>query len=325
VNFEKQWAVSQTLAMIAGRAAMKECQHWDTQGHLGMNTPPIVSPEAWEAARQQMLAKEKAHARAGDPLADENRFRNFPPGPDQTEISAPPRAGTYKASRATVENHSRALSRFLIVFCGGVAATLAWWSYGDAARRIIASSYPQLRSLAPPRAVTAPKAPDMIVRNPNQLDATLREPHTMPQSPDRIVVGEELTHNTDQTKTSVDQAPSAQADSIPLKSRGDGASLQPGVPLDIKSAEAKAPQTLSEKGKQVSAASQYDASCLPSVWAVLQKHPGGWPMWTLRAPGHEGTQCWYAASRPRVSNHRPRASDHRTETTGRGLSAPSFP
>src|SRR5712691_7752558 len=25
------------------------------KGHLGMNTPPIVSPEAWEAARQQML------------------------------------------------------------------------------------------------------------------------------------------------------------------------------------------------------------------------------------------------------------------------------
>ena len=30
------------------------------KGHLGMNTPPIVSPEAWEAARQQMLVKEKA-------------------------------------------------------------------------------------------------------------------------------------------------------------------------------------------------------------------------------------------------------------------------
>ena len=318
-----------------------------------MNTPPIVSPEAWETARQQMLAKEKA---ARDALAAEprrmveNHLRSFPPGPlpDQTEVPARPAAssGTTadaqagemaqagprvayefkgpngKVSPTALENHSRALSRFLIVFCGGVAATLAWWSYGDAARRMIASSYPQLRSLASP---TASKAPDMIVPNPNQLDATLREPHTMPQSPDRIVAGEELTHNTDQTKTSVDQAPSAQADSIPLESRGDGASLQPGVPLDIKSTEAKAPQTLSEKGKQVSAASQYDASCLPSVWAVLQKHPGGWPMWTLRAPGHEGAQCWYAASRPTVSNHRPRASDHRTETTGSGLSAPSFP
>ena len=44
---------------------------------------------------------------------------------------------------------SRALSRFLIAFCTGVAAILAWQSYGDAAREMIASSYPQLSWLAP--------------------------------------------------------------------------------------------------------------------------------------------------------------------------------
>src|SRR4029077_15027400 len=33
-----------------------------------MRTPPIVSPEAWEAARQQMLVKEKALTRARDAL-----------------------------------------------------------------------------------------------------------------------------------------------------------------------------------------------------------------------------------------------------------------
>src|SRR5579859_350068 len=38
-----------------------------------MKTPPIVSPEAWNAARQQMLVKEKAHMRAGDALAAERR------------------------------------------------------------------------------------------------------------------------------------------------------------------------------------------------------------------------------------------------------------
>lgn len=38
-----------------------------------MNLPPIVSPEAWEAARQQMLVKEKAHTRARDALAAERR------------------------------------------------------------------------------------------------------------------------------------------------------------------------------------------------------------------------------------------------------------
>ncbi len=43
------------------------------QKGLGMNTPPIVSPEAWEAARQQMLVKEKALMRAHDALAAERR------------------------------------------------------------------------------------------------------------------------------------------------------------------------------------------------------------------------------------------------------------
>ncbi len=38
-----------------------------------MQTPPIVSPEAWETARQQMLVKEKATMRARDALAAERR------------------------------------------------------------------------------------------------------------------------------------------------------------------------------------------------------------------------------------------------------------
>ena len=38
---------------------------------------------------------------------------------------------------------SFALARFMIAFCSGVAATLAWQSYGGAARKMIASSYPQ--------------------------------------------------------------------------------------------------------------------------------------------------------------------------------------
>jgi predicted dithiol-disulfide oxidoreductase (DUF899 family) len=37
------------------------------------HTPPIVSPEAWEAARRQMLVKEKALTRARDALAAERR------------------------------------------------------------------------------------------------------------------------------------------------------------------------------------------------------------------------------------------------------------
>jgi len=46
----------------------------DRNGELpAMRAPPIVSPEAWEAARQQMLVKEKALTRARDALAAERR------------------------------------------------------------------------------------------------------------------------------------------------------------------------------------------------------------------------------------------------------------
>src|SRR5258706_14931349 len=36
---------------------------------LAMNTPPIVSPQEWQAAREQLLVKKKALTRARDVLA----------------------------------------------------------------------------------------------------------------------------------------------------------------------------------------------------------------------------------------------------------------
>jgi hypothetical protein len=39
------------------------------------------------------------------------------------------------------------------------------------------------------------------------------------------------------------------------------------------------------------------STCYPSAPAVRQDHPDAWPAWTLRAPGHEGTRCWYAKTR----------------------------
>jgi predicted dithiol-disulfide oxidoreductase (DUF899 family) len=42
-------------------------------GLLAMKTPPIVSPQEWEAARLQLLVKEKELTRARDALAAERR------------------------------------------------------------------------------------------------------------------------------------------------------------------------------------------------------------------------------------------------------------
>jgi hypothetical protein len=59
----------------------------------------------------------------------------------------------------------RALARFLIALCIGVGGTLAWQSYGDAAREMIAKSSPQLSWLAPQAAAvqTPPAVPPNMV------------------------------------------------------------------------------------------------------------------------------------------------------------------
>jgi hypothetical protein len=239
----------------------------------------------------------------------------------------------------------------LIAFCIGGAATLAWQWHGDEARQMIANSHAQLGWLAPRQPLLVQEAPDTIaapaVSSPDQLDTILGDLHAMRQSLDRIVAGQELmtrsideiatriaarqaptarstdqtaatittgqgqmTRNTDQSTTSVDQAP---AGSIAVESRADGAALQPALRVHVTPGQAGLPQTSSERGKQLPAVSGHDASCFPSASAVLQNHPGASPAWTLRAPSHEGTQCWHVAAQPSGSDHRPRAAAHQRE------------
>jgi len=85
---------------------------------------------------------------------------------------------------------SRALARFLITFCIGVAATLAWQSYGSAAREMIASSSPQLSWLAP-QAARAQTLPNMVASaapspDQQQLKAMLLGLAAMRQSVDQL-------------------------------------------------------------------------------------------------------------------------------------------
>jgi hypothetical protein len=64
---------------------------------------------------------------------------------------------------------SRSLVRSLIIFCTGIAATLAWQSYGDAAREMIANSSPELGWLAPQAAPVAQIASDMPAPAPSAI------------------------------------------------------------------------------------------------------------------------------------------------------------
>ena len=54
-----------------------------------MKTPPIVSPEHWDAARQQLLVKEKAVTRARDALAAERRRMPWMPVDSKYEFIGP--------------------------------------------------------------------------------------------------------------------------------------------------------------------------------------------------------------------------------------------
>ena len=246
-----------------------------------------------------------------------------------------------------------AIPRLLIALCAGAAATLAWWSYGEAARQIIASAYPQLAWLAPRGAISAQKTPDTAALTASAahfsdqqgLDEVLRDVHAIRQSIDRLAAsqeqitrsidliatsvsaGQELTHSADETASSTALAPASDATRIAVESRADGESLQPTQRFDIKPTEARPPQTVSQRDKQLPAASRHDVSCFQSASAVLQNYPGGRPSWTLRAPGHEGTPCWYAAGRPGASDHRSETTPRRETvgTTPNRLSPPPYP
>jgi|GEM_PF-4037528 hypothetical protein len=87
-----------------------------------------------------------------------------------------------------------ALTRVLITLCVSAAAILAWQSYGDAARRIIVSSYAQLGWLAPRTAPVAYSAPDQ-----QRFDAISVDLDAIRQIVDRIaVIQEQITRNVDQ-------------------------------------------------------------------------------------------------------------------------------
>ena len=88
---------------------------------------------------------------------------------------------------------------FLITFCIGVAATLGWQSYGDAAREMIANSYPQLNWLAPQTAPLAQAASDTPAPAPSatpspeqqQLKEMSLAFATMRQSVDKLAAGQQ--------------------------------------------------------------------------------------------------------------------------------------
>lgn len=96
---------------------------------------------------------------------------------------------------------SRAFVRFLFTFAIGVAATFAWQSHGDAAREMIATSFPQLGWLAPPERlaqttpdISAPAALAGPSLDPQQLQAMSLGLAAVRQSVDQLAAQLALGH-----------------------------------------------------------------------------------------------------------------------------------
>jgi hypothetical protein len=45
-------------------------------------------------------------------------------------------------------------------------------------------------------------------------------------------------------------------------------------------------------------------TCFASADSVRRENPMAWPSWTLRAPGREGTKCWYPSTRAMARDRR---------------------
>jgi hypothetical protein len=102
-------------------------------------------------------------------------------------------AGLSKKRPSLRRRSSRSLVRFLVTFCVGVGATLAWQSYGDVARAMIATSYPQFGWLAPQTAPvvqtaadTVPTEPVIPSPDPQELKTMVLDLAAMRQSVDRL-------------------------------------------------------------------------------------------------------------------------------------------
>jgi hypothetical protein len=114
------------------------------------------------------------------------------PSPKHYEILSPVRRSTttrafrvaggeeeWFASEQPSHDKRPSRSRFLVVFFLGAVATLAWQSYGHAAREIIAGLSPGLRWLSPPAAVeeTASDRIEQITHSVDRIASDIAASH----------------------------------------------------------------------------------------------------------------------------------------------------
>jgi hypothetical protein len=131
----------------------------------------LLAPKDWTDTEEALSRLAHAASDRRRPAAGSD----FSAGPRVTEpsLEATLRPANLNNDPSTTERPapgrraSRSLARFLVTACMGVVATLAWQSYGGAARQMIASSAPQLGWLLPQPAMNPPSGPEIAVEQPS--------------------------------------------------------------------------------------------------------------------------------------------------------------
>jgi hypothetical protein len=106
----------------------------------------VVLSKDWTDAQETLSKLAHAASDRRRPTSGSNLFA----GPRVTEpsLGATLRPAHLMTDRSSLGRRiSRGLARFLVAACVGVAATLAWQSYGGTAKQMIANSNPQLNWL----------------------------------------------------------------------------------------------------------------------------------------------------------------------------------
>jgi hypothetical protein len=122
-------------------------------------------------------------------------------------------------------------TRILIALCVGAAAILVWQSYGDAARRIIASSFSQLGWMAPRTTPIAYGPSDQ-----RRFTAISTDLDAIRQLVDRIAVAQEqITRDFDQLMGSQEQLmyEISKLNATEHQNRGTNSEPQPAAPLSL--------------------------------------------------------------------------------------------
>src|ERR1700686_4957095 len=129
----------------------------------------VLAPKDWTDAEEALsrlahVASDRRRPTAGS---------DFSAGPRVTDSSLdatlrPADLNNVPTDRPSLGRRiSRNIARFLVTACIGVAATLAWQSYGGTAKQMIANSAPQLSWLLSLPAMNPPSGGEIAVEQPS--------------------------------------------------------------------------------------------------------------------------------------------------------------